>query len=86
MDGDEMMKRTIGSYEAKTRLPMLLRQVRTGKCFTITHRGQAVADLVPSNEAKVKDKASIVEKLKAFMHESPIQGVNIKKLLEEGRA
>ena len=81
-----MMKKTIGSYEAKTRLPKLLREVRTGKCFTITHRGKAVADLVPSNEAKVTDKASIVEKLKAFMHESPIQGVNIKELLEEGRA
>ena len=26
----------IGSYEAKTRLPELLREVQAGQCFTIT--------------------------------------------------
>ena len=33
------MKTEIGSYEAKTKLPELLRQVKTGKSFTITNRG-----------------------------------------------
>lgn len=80
------MKREIGSYEAKTKLPELLRQVRTGKRFTITSRGEAVADLVPSAGAKTKDKVAAVEKIKAFMLENPVRGVNIKKLIEEGRA
>lgn len=80
------MKTEIGSYEAKTKLPELLRQVKAGKSFTITNRGEAIADLVPSAGAKRKDKAAAVEKIKAFMLESPVRGVNIKELIEEGRA
>ena len=80
------MKTEIGSYEAKTKLPELLRQVKTGKSFTITNRGEPVADLVPSTEAQVKDKVEAAEKLKAFMVADPVRGVNIKQLIEEGRA
>ena len=40
------MKIEIGSYGAKTKLPELLRQVKTGKSFAITNRGEAIADLV----------------------------------------
>lgn len=80
------MKTEIGSYEAKTKLPELLRQVKAGKSFTITNRGEAVADLVPSTGTKKKDKVAAVKKMKAFMLESPVRGVNIKELIEEGRA
>ena len=80
------MKIEIGSYEAKTKLPELLRQVKTGKSFTITNRGEAIADLVPSQRARVKDKGAAAEKLKAFMLADPVRGVNIKELIEEGRA
>jgi hypothetical protein len=34
------MKTEIGAYEATTHLPELLRQVKAGKRFTITHRGE----------------------------------------------
>ena len=80
------MKIEIGSYEAKTKLPELLRQVKTGKSFTITNRGEPVADLVPSTDSQVKDKVEAAEKLKAFMVADPVQGANIKQLIEEGRA
>ncbi len=80
------MKIVIGSYEAKTKLPELLRQVKTGKSFTITNRGEAVADLVPSTNVRTKDTVAAAEKLKAFMLANPVRGVNIKKLIEEGRA
>ena len=80
------MKVEIGSYEAKTKLPELLRQVKSGKSFTITNRGEAVADLVPSAGVKAKDKASAAEMLKKFMLSAPVRGVNIKELIEEGRA
>jgi prevent-host-death family protein len=79
------MKVEIGSYEAKTKLPELLRQVKTGKSFTITNRGEAVADLVPSAGVKGKDKVAAAEKLKAFMLSDPVRGINIKELIEEGR-
>ena len=80
------MKIEIGSYEAKTKLPELLRQVKTGKSFTITNRGEAIADLVPSAGVRVKDKVSAVKKLKEFMLSDPVRSVNIKKLIDEGRA
>lgn len=80
------MKIEIGSYEAKTKLPELLRQVRAGKSFTITNRGEAIADLVPSAGVKTKDKIAAVAKIKAFMLDNPVRGVDIKKLIEEGRA
>ena len=78
------MKIEINLYEAKIRLPELLRQVKAGKSFTITNRGEAIADLVPSAGARVKDSAA-AEKLKAFMRADPVRGVNIKQLIEEGR-
>jgi prevent-host-death family protein len=79
------VKTEIGSYEAKTKLPELLRQVKAGKSFTITNRGEAIADLVPTARVRVKDKRAAVAKLKAFMLADPVRGVNIRKLIEEGR-
>lgn len=80
------MKTEIGSYEAKTRLPELLRQVKDGKSYTITNRGVAIADLVPSRGSKMTDKVEAVEKLKTFMQSNPVRGVDIKQLIEDGRA
>jgi hypothetical protein len=34
------MKIEVGAYEAKTKLPELLRGVQSGKRYTITHRGK----------------------------------------------
>jgi antitoxin (DNA-binding transcriptional repressor) of toxin-antitoxin stability system len=80
------MKIKIGAYEAKTKLPELLRQVKIGKSFTITHRGEAIADLVPSAGVRVKDKVAAAEKLKAFMLADPVRGVNIKELTPRSNA
>ncbi len=82
----KIMKIEVGSYEAKTRLPELLRHVKTGKSFTITNYGKAVADLVPSAGIKVQDSAAAVEKLKALIRSAPVPGVDIKALIKEGRA
>lgn len=81
------MKTEIGAYEAKTRLPELLRQVKAGRRFTITNRGAAVADLVPSEASAPKDKAAAVEKFKAFLRRNPVRrAADIRQLIDEGRA
>ncbi|MDZ7685949.1 MAG: type II toxin-antitoxin system prevent-host-death family antitoxin [Gammaproteobacteria bacterium] len=80
------MKIEVGSYEAKTKLPELLRQVREGKTFTITSRGKPIADLVPTTGGTPKDRAAAVEKLRALMTREPVRNVDIKELIEEGRA
>ena len=80
------MKIEVGSYEAKTKLPELLRQVKSGKSFTITNRGEANADLVPSAGERKKDRVEAAKRLGEFMLADPIPGVPIKRLIEEGRA
>lgn len=81
------MKTTIGAYEAKTRLPELLRLVRAGKRFTITNRGKAVAELVPAARAHPRDKAAAVERFRAFLRQHPVRkGANVRSLIDEGRA
>lgn len=80
------MKIEIGAYEAKTRLPELLQQVKAGKQFTITNRGKAVADLVPSRKGRLLNKAAAVTKFRAFMQRNPVKGtVSLKELIAEGR-
>jgi prevent-host-death family protein len=50
--------REVGSYEAKTRLPELLKEVEKGETILITRRGHPVARLVPAqevNQAQVRE-------------------------------
>lgn len=79
------MKTKIGSYEAKTELPRLLREVRAGKSFTITSRGEAIADLVPTARKTTVDRVAAIDRIKALMKADPVRGVKLRELLEEGR-
>jgi len=77
----------VGSYEAKTKLPELLRGVQSGKRYTITLRGEAVADLVPAQNAQSADAVEAVDALLAFMQaRKPMDGLDLKALLNEGRS
>ena len=77
----------IGSYEAKTKLPELLRGIQAGNRYTITLRGEPVADLVPAEGCKDADAAVAVEQMRQLMMGAkPIKGVDIKSLIDEGRA
>ena len=77
----------VGSYEAKTKLPELLRGVQVGHRYTITLRGEAVADLVPAQGNKLSDAAAAVDEMRAFMRaRKPVAGVDLKALINEGRA
>ncbi len=80
------MKTEIGSYEAKTRLPELLRSVQKGQSYTITNRGRTVAMLVPAPDSASVDPAVATERMKSFMQSGPVRGIDIKALREEGRA
>jgi prevent-host-death family protein len=80
------MKSEIGAYEAKTKLPELLREVRAGKRFTITVRGKAIADLVPSQAQPVRNASAAIDRFLAFKKAHPIRATaNIKALIEKGR-
>ena len=75
----------IGAFEAKTKLSEILRKVEQGERFTITVRGRAVANIVPSqtrNQARI-DEA--VEKLLAMPKITGVPAETIKAWIEEGR-
>jgi prevent-host-death family protein len=54
--------KTIGAYEAKTRLSRFLDEVAEGETMTITKHGTPVAQLVPA-------KQGLREDADRFMHE-----------------
>lgn len=77
----------IGSYEAKTRLPELLRGVRAGNHYTITSRGKPVADLRPIEGARdITSADAAVEQMRRLMlSASSKTHINVKGLIDEGR-
>ena len=78
------MLEEIGSYDAKTRLPEILRRVEAGEAFTITNRGKPIADLVPSRVGyQQKKEAAINNILKAKKHKISDDALN--DLKESGR-
>ena len=80
------MKTEIGAYEAKTKLPELLRQVQAGKSFTITNRGKAIADLIPSQSRTARDPVAAIDQFLALKKSNPVRAkINIRLLIEEGR-
>ena len=79
---------TIGIFEAKTRLSEIIRQVEAGERFTITVRGRAVADVVPTrtlaHTPSKQEKEAAIERLR----NPKITGVSheqIRAWIEEGR-
>jgi len=77
----------IGSYEAKTKLPALLRGIQAGNRYTITLRGEAVADLVPTESNRQSDAMAAVDEMLSFLKaRMPVSGVDLKALINEGRA
>ena len=54
---------TVGSYEAKTRLPELLRSVERGQSVTITRRGVPVARLVGVGPGAGEETGAIIARM-----------------------
>lgn len=81
------MKIEVGSYEAKTKLPELLRGVSAGNSYTITLHGKAVANLVPVEGSNTAAGSDAVDRMLAFMASGPrVKGLDVKALKDEGRA
>lgn len=76
----------IGAYETKTHLADLLRRVRAGQGFTITQRGEPVADLLPAGTGVRRAGAQAAARMQRFMLDAH-QGepCDIRALLDEGR-
>jgi prevent-host-death family protein len=78
------MLKEIGSYDAKTRLPEILRRVEAGEVFTITKHGKPIADLVPSKSAaNFQTETAIANILKAKRHR--LSDSLLRELKDAGR-
>ena len=57
------MRTEVGAFEAKTKLPELLRRVEEGESFTITNRGVPVADLVPTQGKFTRPISEVIDEI-----------------------
>lgn len=77
---------SVGAYEAKTRLPELLRKVEGGDRIVITRHDRPVARLVPADTGpEVGPVADVVRELRAFRRGRRLAGVSLRSLIAEGR-
>ena len=58
--------REYGVYEAKTKLPDLIKQVQQGELITITNRGKPVVDLIPSASLVTQQAKEAIQAIKAM--------------------
>ena len=78
--------KTVGAFEAKTRLSQLLDQVEKGETVTITRHGQPVAVLAPVKPAqRAKTGEEWLAEAKRIRKGITLGGITIKELIEEGR-
>ena len=75
----------IGSFEAKTKLPELLRGVQEGTHYTITLRGKPVAELVPVGRSTDAKYAQAVELMQSFKRVKGVSDQDLADWIAEGR-
>lgn len=79
------MHKTVGSYDAKTKLPELLRRVELGESITITKHGKPIADLVPTGTAPEDDMQSVIEGMFALRKSLTMSDSTLDQRRKEGR-
>ena len=76
--------RTVGAYEAKTKLPELLDLVERGRQVVITRHARNVARLVPADEPRID--RSVFERIRALRSRlSLAKGETARDLINAGR-
>jgi len=77
--------KTVGSYEAKTHLPHLLKEVAQGEKITITKHGMAIALLIPVSLKQKKPSQEIIQELRTFRKRNFLKGLSISEMIKKGR-
>ncbi len=76
---------TVGSYEAKTRLPELLRRIAKGERITITKHGVTVAVLMPAGTSGRRDIRALIEEIRTSRKGRKLGELSLREMIEEGR-
>jgi prevent-host-death family protein len=78
--------RTVGSYEAKTHLPSLLKEVASGREILITRRDRPIARLVPVSPALPEPDNNFFKRMRAFRERHVLpKGETTRDLVQAGR-
>lgn len=75
----------IGAFDAKTRLPQLLRRVEAGERFVITRHSRPVAELIPFRAQEPGRVRSAIDALKEFQQGHSLDGLSVRRIVEEAR-
>jgi prevent-host-death family protein len=76
---------TVGAYEAKTKLPELLKRVERGEHITIARHGTPIAVIVPIGAYPRKDSKAAGAAIKEFARTHTRGDFDIQAAIEEGR-
>lgn len=76
----------IGAYDAKSHLSDILKRVAEGEVYVVTRHGHPVAKIIPAGDSVYEAPAEVIEKLRAFRRGRKLDGLELKDLIEEGRA
>ena len=75
----------VGSYEAKTHLPELLRRASAGERIAIAKHGNVLALLVPPPTAPGSTTRQAILSIRAFRENHPLgRGLNARILIDGG--
>jgi prevent-host-death family protein len=77
--------KTIGAFEAKTRLSELLAQVAAGETFVITKRGKVIAHLTPPFAPGAAAEDPLVAALRQFQRAAKPGKESMRELIDAGR-
>ena len=76
---------SMGSFDAKTHLPALLKRVSMGETVQITRRGVPIAKLVPADEARPRDPKKAARRILELSKGLTLGKLTIRELIREGR-
>lgn len=79
------MMREYGVFEAKTKLPDLIKQVQKGERVTITNQGEPLADLVPSASRAAQQTKDAILAIKA-LRSGDIDNTHFNEMRARGRS
>ncbi len=74
----------VGAYEAKTKLPQLLREVAQGEHVTITLHGRPVAELTPPRRTPAAADAAVAA-MQEFARVKGVEAGTLAEWIGEGR-
>jgi len=80
------LPKSVGAFEAKTKLGELLERVSQGASFTITKHDRPIARLVGFHEDRSAERAAATAELRDLRRRYRLRGLDARTLREKGRA